>query len=1561
MYIFNIKEEVMKKLCSFMICIFLCAFALCACRTSDTPVKPDGGDSNMIFSSNTRVQIICNDLTSAHLPPVFEKVDSIIDYFPNVSDDSAEIAEHEIVIGETSRPISQKAYRLLDRMEHESESDVGYLIYSDGASVAIAYDEDIYGLSSAGAAAADCFVNEVIGDKTALSLPEGTVAKDSFDALICVKAADAAARDAKWQETVEYLNSQGADGEAIVEAVKHYYSTVSTKNVLSWLANLYEPAIGGFYYSNSARDTLGFLPDAESTSQALDIIKGSGLADSKDGKIIDTIPDGMRKEIIAFLKGLQDPETGYFYHPQWSKEDVNAHLSRRSRDLTKSVATLELLGSAPTYDTPSGEKGDGILPDGTKADVRSVSYEEHLTSSLVRSGPATSEVIQAAASYGHLENETTFKAYLAELERLNALPKSDPSYCSFYSIGNEVGSQALEIKTRDAALKEEGAKYSLCDILLEWFEKHQDKTTGLWDEGICYDSTNALLKIMPTYNKFERPFPNAVLAAESCVKMLSSSEEVKTVCYAYNVWMALDQIITNLTKYSQGDVGEMAVSELRKTILEMAPEAILLTAEKQLTFKKEDGSFSFNPDRTSTTSQGLPVAVANTNEGDVNATVICMNSTISYCLSVLGIKYIAPSIFGEAERLEFNSMINALGPVIKDDEVVYDDPITFDDSQQLPEGVSISSLASSGGRIEVIDDPRALGKGAVLELHSTNDGYDRVLFSYTGLDTPDMTCYVFGADLCFKSSDEGYSVQMMMGNCYMLTFTVKAGTVNIWDSSSGSGSVFTERELGITPAVGEWFNLKVEYYYGDHDTVRIKVYFNGKLAAVSDNYYDVNGVKLTKGYGTPSANFTNTRIAVISNKSATVLMDDVLIYKSRGVYKPYEGADLAVNADEAVAEQRLHDFENAESVSDLPSDISIVGDAEILKKEFGGKIRGVLALNPLGDTVSEIKISAVSRNKRSDCFVAESTFVMDSGFKGGELRMRLREDNSRANTVTDFILEITAGSGCSFVNVKPNPNGKTSGKITGFPVEVKDGFVLRTEYFEDERVTYFYVDGMRVGESKAVCDKANLYFAEILDLTATSPCEGLYVDSIVAERLSKLGTGDAVHENTVHTFDTGLPIVVTLMGGATLEASSDGNAILLDKEGEAIAVNLVKKSEFSNVIAFSAELDAKSVSGENVFTLTIYNDKDKILYCFDIKVADSYVEVYEITEKKSYVTPLIRIERDDAFELGFELYARNDNLCFVHQNKYIANTSLRYGEEFDCDDVKYITVTAKKSSDKTYVDNIVFESYRKIYREPNIISENSEDESAALTFEDSSTGNLPGTVTKSLSSLGSYVRVKEVLKRKALTKAVVYNSTSGANDSLIISPTNTLEKFDTLSFEADMMIEPAAENTASYYQLMFRNGTTVGYNIMLGYTADGNIVVCDTSSKGGLSSKVIASAGEWFRIRLDYFNKDDGTAAIKIYVNEIYLCEANLKSNGSVSVQSINNLRIYTYSALEATMTLDDLSFVQLDAKDDSVTPEPKPDPTPNPKPEPEEPTPDTSGENIFGGEDKTGDGWTSS
>ena len=51
-----------------------------------------------------------------------------------------------------------------------------------------------------------------------------------------------------------------------------YYGT----DVFSWLASLYDRDSGMFYYADSARDNEGFLPDVESTAQALNLLSGIG-------------------------------------------------------------------------------------------------------------------------------------------------------------------------------------------------------------------------------------------------------------------------------------------------------------------------------------------------------------------------------------------------------------------------------------------------------------------------------------------------------------------------------------------------------------------------------------------------------------------------------------------------------------------------------------------------------------------------------------------------------------------------------------------------------------------------------------------------------------------------------------------------------------------------------------------------------------------------------------------------------------------------------------------------------------------------------------------------------------------------------------------------------------------------------------------------------------------------------------------------------------------------------------------------------------------------------------
>ena len=78
------------------------------------------------------------------------------------------------------------------------------------------------------------------------------------------------------------------------------------EDIYVWLSDLYQPNIGGFYYSNSARDTEGYLPDIESTAQAMSILSMSNMLVDYQGKYGDAIPEDMRDAMLEFALLLQD-------------------------------------------------------------------------------------------------------------------------------------------------------------------------------------------------------------------------------------------------------------------------------------------------------------------------------------------------------------------------------------------------------------------------------------------------------------------------------------------------------------------------------------------------------------------------------------------------------------------------------------------------------------------------------------------------------------------------------------------------------------------------------------------------------------------------------------------------------------------------------------------------------------------------------------------------------------------------------------------------------------------------------------------------------------------------------------------------------------------------------------------------------------------------------------------------------------------------------------------------------------------------------------------------------
>ena len=154
-------------------------------------------------------------------------------------------------------------------------------------------------------------------------------------------------------------------GEDAIDEIRNIYEMFDER-MLIWYASLYDPEIGGFYFSNSARDTEGFLPDIESTAQAVNFIACmSGICGKEeDGDYpITHFPKNLSDKICNFAYNLQD-EDGYFYHPQWGK-DVSA--PRRGRDCGWAWRMITPLGKKTKYLRATERKGrsdvEVTLPD----------------------------------------------------------------------------------------------------------------------------------------------------------------------------------------------------------------------------------------------------------------------------------------------------------------------------------------------------------------------------------------------------------------------------------------------------------------------------------------------------------------------------------------------------------------------------------------------------------------------------------------------------------------------------------------------------------------------------------------------------------------------------------------------------------------------------------------------------------------------------------------------------------------------------------------------------------------------------------------------------------------------------------------------------------------------------------------------------------------------------------------------------------------------------------------------------------------------------------------------
>ncbi len=909
----------MKKLLVLLMTLVMCLAVFASCKKDETPNNGknpgqtgDGtlSDSgNTIWTSGTDIVVVMNselaDVDTKIFNPI-ELSDALFIATGRIptfySDDKVpDKVGNELIIGNSGRKISKYAYdRLNDKLYGSGKDDEsGWLIYASDGSLAIAYDCEL----SMRDAIAYLFDNLLTNNN--LVLKNGIVSYDTFDYRDRVGLLRETERQEAFKLAGEQLNAVLASNiedekerndlvRNTILALQDLY-TLYTDDIYIWMSDLYDPEIGGFYYSNSGRNNLGFLPDVESTAQLLSFLNSSGLFKDAGGWV-SAFSDEMKQSILNFVRNLQSPDDGYFYHPQWGKDIISA---RRGRDLGWATSLIKQLGAKPYYDAPDGtlaEKKEGDQPAEQKL---TASFKTPISASVSK---LTSFIKATSSSLlpDYLQSLDAWKEYIIEL---------DISHYS-YSAGNTLAAQHGQISLA-------GPEYE--DMLINYLNETQ-LDNGMWEPQVDYNSVNGLMKLISSYNYYEKAFPRAEEALRSTIEVAINPDGHTHVCSIYNPWVVMALVI----KLAEDYEGEDRANELRAYILPYMPELVRVTYQK-LQAHIVKGGFHYHKDLLSNTSQAAPVGCAEEFEADVNATAICSTGITGNIFDVLGIDYV--NLYYREDYNLFMKELDNLEDVIKNTpKPVF--PETFDrfnisdaaynygmityPANNAEISVPDKTMTEDGSyykyyRSNVLDDPLA-SKPGDKALNLKNIVYDTPSGSKEYADSMysanfDITngyvmgsTYILDTDILVEYSDSNTAAQLFLmstSNGLSLNLTVYEENgqqfIRLWENFVGADGYKDNNIVDGIP-VGKWFNLRIELYkiYATEEgatarnlDVIAKIFINSHFVGTCDAFYTLKS--------DPSVFADNAvtlfKFALYRSCNSSIWLDNVKVEKSQQTYE----------------------------------------------------------------------------------------------------------------------------------------------------------------------------------------------------------------------------------------------------------------------------------------------------------------------------------------------------------------------------------------------------------------------------------------------------------------------------------------------------------------------------------------------------------------------------------------------------------------------------------------------------------------------------------------------------